>query len=308
MKRLIKERWFDAGNAAFERVFPGARARAFPDLDNPYICPLCRRPFLRSALYDGLLTFEDAPPKSYGGKPVALTCKRCNNSLGSFLDSNLSVLDSAPASPCRISIDGVEVNAFQEIRSNGRHLSIPTDQNNPAFAARFHEILNTKPVEEWATSPMTLKWSEVKRRRADLAWLKAAYMVAFATWGYIYALSPALRVVRQQLLHYDNEIIRQFKLNNRSSPRSVRFLMYVRLPCELSAVAVGMGQHLVVLPGDARDMTVYSRLQSVISGRPTVDLTGDTYVWPTAPSHSLDVLPFDSPLVLPTPADLHLLT
>ena len=33
-------------------------------------------------LASGTLTFEDAPPKSYGGKPVALTCRPCNNSSG----------------------------------------------------------------------------------------------------------------------------------------------------------------------------------------------------------------------------------
>lgn len=307
-KRRIKERWFDAGTVAFERVFPGVRTRVFPDLENPYICPLCRRPFARTAISDGSLTFEDAPPKSYSGKPVALTCKSCNNSLGTFLDSSLSLLDSGPMSSCRISIDGVEVNAFQEFRPNGRHFSIPDDQNNPASAAQFHKIMNTKPAEDWATSPMKLEWNPIKRRRADLTWLKAAYMVAFATWGYMYALSPALRVVRQQLLHHDDEIIRQFKMLNRSSPRNTRFLMYVRQPRDLTAIAVGMGQHLVLLPADGRDMTVYSRLDSAVSNSTTLSLSGDTYFWPKAPSHSLDVVPFDSPLVLPTPGDVHLLS
>jgi hypothetical protein len=44
-----KEAWFDAGTAAFERVFPRARARAFPELENPYICPLCSKPFAARA-------------------------------------------------------------------------------------------------------------------------------------------------------------------------------------------------------------------------------------------------------------------
>src|SRR5437870_1624201 len=90
----IKERWFDAGTAAFERVFPGARAKRFPEIENPYICPLCERPFPQTALAGGTLTFEDAPPKSYGGKPVALSCKSCNNALGSSLDAPLSTFDS----------------------------------------------------------------------------------------------------------------------------------------------------------------------------------------------------------------------
>ena len=42
-----KEAWFDAGTAAFERVFPGARARVYPELESPYICPLCGEPFPR---------------------------------------------------------------------------------------------------------------------------------------------------------------------------------------------------------------------------------------------------------------------
>lgn len=81
------------------------RAMSFPDLENPYICPLCRRGFPRAAIDEKTLTFEDAPPKSYGGKPVALTCRDCNNSLGNYLDASLSALDSGPMSPCKISLD-----------------------------------------------------------------------------------------------------------------------------------------------------------------------------------------------------------
>ena len=303
----IKECWFDAGTAAFERVFPGARAREFPDIDDPYVCPLCGRPFPRAAIADGILTFEDAPPKSYGGKPVALTCKPCNNSLGSSLDAPLSTLDSAEMSPCTLGIDGVEVNAYQEIRPNGRFFAIPEKQNNPDHTARFFRGLDGKPADS-GTLQLMFKWDAVKRRRADLAWLKAAYMVTFATWGYSYAFSPALRVVREQLLHPDGEMIRQFKLEKPSSPRTTRFLIYIREPRELEGVAVGMGQHTVLLPADARDMTVYHRLERALAANPTLRLFGDTYYWPTAPMHSIDIVRFDSRLVLPTPGDVRLLT
>jgi hypothetical protein len=113
-KVRYKEAWFDAGTAAFERVFPGARARAFPELENPYICPLCRKPFPREALANRTLTFEDAPPKSYGGKPIALTCKPCNNAFGSSVDASLA----------RYALGGVQVNAYQEIHLRGRHRGI----------------------------------------------------------------------------------------------------------------------------------------------------------------------------------------
>jgi hypothetical protein len=71
-------------------------------------------------LADGTLTFEDAPPGSYGGKPVALTCKPCNNSFGSSVDASLARYDSQFVSPSTIAIGGVEVSAYQEIRKGGR--------------------------------------------------------------------------------------------------------------------------------------------------------------------------------------------
>ena len=305
-RQRIKECWFDAGTAAFERVFPGARARRFPQIEDPYICPLCELPFPRTAIADGTLTFEDAPPKSYGGKPVALSCKSCNNALGSSLDSPLSTLDSNEMSPCRLGIDGVEVTAYQEIRPDGRFFAIPENQNNPTDQERFFRGLER--VTHQPPGQLTYKRDLLKRRRADLAWLKAAYIVSFATWGYSYAFSPALRVVRDQLRRPNDEIIRQFKLENRSSPRGTRFIIYIREPRSLEGVAVGMGHHIVLLPAEARDMTIYDRLEAALKGDPNLRLTGDTYRWPTAPTYSIDVVAFDSVLVLPTPGEVRMLT
>lgn len=101
---------------------------------------------------DRTLTFEDAPPKSYGGKPVALTCKPCNNSFGSSVDASLARYDSQFVSPCNIAMGGVEVNAYQEIRQGGRHFSIPENQNNPKAVERFNAILAMKAPTAWANS------------------------------------------------------------------------------------------------------------------------------------------------------------
>lgn len=305
-RQQLKERWFDAGTAAFERVFPAARAKRFPQMENPYICPLCAQPFPRSAIADGILTFEDAPPKSYGGKPVALSCKSCNNELGSSLDAPLSTFDSNEMSPCRLGINGVEVVAYQEIRPDGRSFVIPENQNNPRHHEQFFKGL--AEAEEQRAGQLTYRVDVMKRRRADLAWLKAAYTVAFATWGYSYAFSPALRVVREQLRRPDDEIIARFKIENRASPRTTRFIIYIREPRVLEGVAVGMGQHVVILPSGARDMTIYERLASVLNTSATISLTGDTYYWPTSPTHSLDVVAFDSTLVLPTPGEVRMLS
>jgi hypothetical protein len=37
-------------------------------------------------LEDPPLSLEDVPPRSVGGKPIALTCKGCNNAAGPVID------------------------------------------------------------------------------------------------------------------------------------------------------------------------------------------------------------------------------
>lgn len=64
----------------------------------------------------------------------------------------------------------------------------------------------------------------------------------------------------------------------------------------------------MLLPADARDMTIYDRLGRALQGNPTISLTGDTYYWPTAPTHSIDVIAFNSALVLPTPGEVRMLS
>ncbi len=300
-------RWFDAGTAAYERVFPGQRASDFPDIENPYICPLCRLAFPKTAIADGILTFEDAPPKTYVGKPVALTCKPCDNSLGSSLDGPLSTYDSNALSPCRLSTGGVEVIAYHDIGTKGRHFQIPANQNDPAAVAQFNKNLEIVPGAESGAIEITIKWDAAQRRRADLAWLTTAYILAFAQWGYSYVFLPALQIVRRQLLSPEEEILSKFKLENRAMPNTSRFMILRRQPRGLDCIAIGMGQHAVLLPIDGRDMNAFPRIESILAANDTMQLVGDTYRWPTGPSHSVDLVAFDSRLVLPTPAGVKLL-
>ena len=55
-------------------------------------------------------------------------------------------------------------------------------------------------------------------------------------------------------------------------------------------------------------MTIHERLEVALKGNPTLNLTGDTYSWPTSPTYSIDVVAFDSVLLLPTPGEVRLLS
>ena len=50
-----------------------------------YVCPICRRWF--ASIEE--VTFEHAPPRSVGGREVALTCRECNSDAGHGIDAEL---------------------------------------------------------------------------------------------------------------------------------------------------------------------------------------------------------------------------
>src|SRR4051794_20557943 len=89
-----RKRWFDEGAQAFLAIL---EAEEHTDLahaireqapDGAYPCPLCLRLYLPAALTGDphLLTEEDVPPKSMGGKELLLTCIFCNGASGKIWD------------------------------------------------------------------------------------------------------------------------------------------------------------------------------------------------------------------------------
>ena len=72
-----RDQWFAFGVEALVR----ARANA----PRVYGCPLCLGAFGSPEA----LSPEHVPPKAIGGKPLVLTCRKCNNSHGHLLDANV---------------------------------------------------------------------------------------------------------------------------------------------------------------------------------------------------------------------------
>jgi len=128
--RSRKRNWFDRGVQAFARVTKGT-------LPEGYLCPLCYegdgKPFtlyLPDALNMELLSEEDVPPRSIGGRRIVLTCKDCNCTAGHTIDAELRKMENVndfwgrrlPRNrACSIEIDVLKVNAHA-IWENGKLL------------------------------------------------------------------------------------------------------------------------------------------------------------------------------------------
>jgi hypothetical protein len=213
-----------------------------PDFSNGYICPLCFDVFFEKDIEtsnENYLTLEDIPPKSLGGKPLALTCKSCNSKSGHELDSHLLnrllEIDSHQFSPnsktdTTFELNGNRVNGIVEVDNKGKvKLDLQTSRSNPKEADRFlkdlippRTIYNPlfypdKLFDEGIKTPsFNLKFKRVSQeRRAEIALLRIAYLLAYATFGNGFYINGGLYKVREQILNPEKDILPRACLKTR---------------------------------------------------------------------------------------------
>jgi hypothetical protein len=264
-----------------------------PDFSNGIICPLCFEVFFEKDLDDKLknhLTLEDMPPKSLGGKPLALTCKSCNNKSGHELDVHLlkkllaiDVKSFLPNSKAETTfeLNGNKVNGILEIDEKGTlKLNLQTNRSNPTQSSQFmndmflprtiyNPIFYPKKIfEDPYKSPtfqMQIK-DTANERRAEVALLRIGYLLAFATLGNGFLINSGLYKVREQILNPDKEILPRVFWLKYQFPQELEGINIISLPKELQSFLVVFNlktasqtrQIAIVLPGaSAPSIKVY---------------------------------------------------
>ena len=61
----------------------------WPKAKRGFVCPICLRFFARTENLTKSVSIEHIVPHALGGRVTTLTCRRCNNTAGTQLDSNL---------------------------------------------------------------------------------------------------------------------------------------------------------------------------------------------------------------------------
>ena len=295
LRRFRRQRWFDAG---VEQV-----AKFWPSLPKCYICPTChpRRGFLPGALAEGLLTDEHAPPKRLGGKIVALTCKECNTEAGHRYDTHAvareRLLDftlgtSDEAIRVQLSQSGITVNAnVTATRHNVSVVGLPQHNepgNQEAWEKSLEHLADTGSSDHKFN--ITFTGARYNHRFALWSYLRSAYLVAFACFGYSYIYNPALHLVRQQLEVPNEDIIRIYCVTSSELERRGNWLRVVHQPVDLQSLLVRMGRHVVFLPWPASSIDIYEALlqRSKTKKRFLESLNGAFLAWPQGPQHAMD--------------------
>lgn len=255
-----------------------------PDFSNGYICPLCFDVFSEKDLDDSFpnyLTFEDIPPVSLGGKPLALSCKSCNSRSGHELDIQLlkKLLEEdaklfLPNSQAQTTfeLNGNSVNGTLEVDSNGKVIiDLHRQRSNPHQSNQFMKdmfpprtIYNPmfypdKALSNQYESPtFRMKFKETsKERRAEIALLRIAYLYAFATLGNGFFINGGLYKVREQILNPEKDILPKVFWLKIPFPKESEGMNIITLPKEMQSFLVIFNlktaslerQVAIVLPG-----------------------------------------------------------
>lgn len=250
-----------------------------------YICPICGDQYDKAAVEEGRLTLEHVPPRSQGGKGLVLTCELCNNRAGHTVDAHLhrraemealerAIRGEGTASnrPVAVEYEGTQVNATAHVHGPEGiiYLDVHEERNNPARTEHQRAAAAASAAAGLSgTVRISAKigWDE---RQAQISELRAAFLLAFARFGYSYALHARLEAVRRQIREPEAEIIRVF-----SFPAAEEGPLAMRIAVEpFWAVLVRIGRAVVVLPWNEGDHDVYGELERLIATGVDVALPG----------------------------------
>jgi len=139
-----------------------------------------------------------------------LTCKACNNDAGAYFDGQAhrqerlrQLVSSQSDRPETVTFTVDDFPTRVEMRTAGRTgmlFTVIPQINNPAAVELTIEhmrvLSETRTTDfRFTVTPQVTYHPD----RARLAWIRAAYLAAFALFGWTYILQPALQPIRDQL-------------------------------------------------------------------------------------------------------------
>jgi hypothetical protein len=286
-----KQRWFAKGEESLRRLSGDLAARLGEGVKGAYVCPLCVRPFSLEALGSGELTAEHVPPDKLGGRPLVLTCRKCNNEAGTQADAHAvarAITVEAMAGrldrkrKAKATVGDVTANVF--INPFDQALTVLEARNAPGTLDRLRET--ARPGATVSVEYIEDRFDELSAR---VSFLRAAYLVLFAVFGYPVVADPALDIVRAQIANPKQRIIECFLALTPESAQSTQKQLARVLEPHLGWL-VQFGPWAIALP-HCGDRDFYSRLQPQVGT--LAQLHCESYEWPTEPLFGLDLLPAD---------------
>lgn len=269
---------FERGAEAFGKIH---------DYKRPvYVCPICLTGFTREGI--DRLTREHAPPKSYGGRVLCLTCADCNSLGGSSGDAalidhqRLSRIFRGEFGPrdCLLQVDGSAVNATIKTDGETVILVAERERNKPGSHSEF--LAKTEELDSSSELQLTVQ-SRFSQRDRFLGLLRVAYLVLFARLGYRYILRSSLDIVRQQIRNPRDKLIERW-WTFLDKDNGCRLILNCSEPFPCFVVAIdGVGALLPTIGSKPP----YDGL-AILEAEKRMNFNGNPIPWPETMALSLD--------------------
>jgi hypothetical protein len=214
-----------------------------PDVDNIFMCPLCFKLCSQKGLETKLISLEHVPPRKLGGKVRTLTCTECNNSHGSELDSQLiqklKVDDffsgtSEISQNVRLRIEDHTIRVEVSMPELNHWIMYPIEkQSHPKEVEAINRSFQEGKVEQ-----LNLSLRLFHPSAANAALLRIGYLWAFSILGYGFLLNPTLQLVRSQIHHPTESILKTWGITEYNFPNEFIGLNMIEEPKEMRSFLV----------------------------------------------------------------------
>lgn len=196
------------------------------NLPGQFGCPVCLK------LFDSIEELSDAHifPKALGGRSVTLTCRDCNNTIGSRIESfevagaNLKHFYSGKSNdslPARLSPNNIDNEGLQrgkvtaEMRFTNTRISPGNTRGKPELHLKISKKGSDPKTEELISqllkggnASINIECpAKINERIAKLTYLHSAFLFLFSQLGYQWVLNDCAREIRQQLQNPQQNII-----------------------------------------------------------------------------------------------------
>ena len=290
-ERPLADAAFADGWTALNHAFPTlAEHVSFSPF---YVCPLCLHAFGRDAIQHRVLTFDHVPPRSVGGKRLVLTCKKCNSTAGHAVDAHVGRESDFVEFMSRGTVTNRRATLTTPVGTIPVRLStaaggitvagVPT-ANPQAHRTFFTDFERIAGGGNWGDFTFQVGFEPFSEPRAALSWLRSAYLMFFAVFGYRFIFRPEIEAIRLKILRadIDAEPTRFRMVQPAPSPPT---LARIEEPVEARCYAMLYRHNVVFLPKHG-DATLYERLLLMKKG---AVISGMQYEWPRRPRYAADI-------------------
>ena len=176
----------------------------WPNAKRGFVCPLCLRFFEGTENLTTSVSIEHIVPDALGGTVTTLTCRRCNNTAGTQLDSHLvkrvRVEGRSKPIPADVEFRGTkfrgEVHLPESVSDSFGIYGVPK-QSDPREINRFFSLLDNG-IWDGQELKVRLEWGYEPVRSA-VALLRSAYLLMFRLFGYRYVYDRSAVVIRESI-------------------------------------------------------------------------------------------------------------